>query len=223
MATKKLNEVSSRLKESIAESVAMGQYTYSSLARKINATPQAVRQWAVGINNVSDEFVEPLSRALGKSESWARAGIGEEVVDINTISVPQIDVSASAGFGAMIFEDDQVLKRIDLDAPWLRRQCSFSHPDKLSVITASGDSMQPTIAHGDFLLVDQGIDSIRSDSIYVAVVNGNLYVKRFQQTPRNTLLMISDNTAYAQFELDPDKDEVRVIGQVIYQWHGEKR
>ena len=223
MATKKLTEVSARLKESIAESVSVGQYTYSSLARKIGATPQAVRQWALGINNVSDEFVEPLSRALGKSTSWARAGVGVEEIDVNTISVPQIDVSASAGFGAMVFEDDQILKRIDLDGPWLRRQCSFSHPDKLSVITASGDSMQPTIAHGDFLLVDQGVEAIRSDSIYVAVINGNLYVKRFQQTPRNTLLMISDNPAYQQFEINPEQDEIRVVGKVIYHWHGEKR
>ena len=202
----------------------------SEVAKYLGITQTAVGRWYKMDDekaNVSEVHVPLLSRLLKRSEAWILTGLGDgdviDVLDENTISVPQIDVSASAGFGAMIFEDDQVLKRIDLDAPWLRRQCSFSHPDKLSVITASGDSMQPTIAHGDFLLVDQGIDSIRSDSIYVAVVNGNLYVKRFQQTPRNTLLMISDNQAYSQFELDPERDEVRVIGKVIYHWHGEKR
>ena len=202
-------------------------YSQNKFAKLLGVSPAAVNQWVHPDKdkNVDDRHIPAIARITRKSEVWLLSGYGEkdDVLDESTISVPQIDVSASAGFGAMIFEDDQVLKRIDLDGPWLRRQCSFSHPDKLSVITASGDSMEPTISHGDFLLVDQGIDAIRSDSIYVAVVNGNLYVKRFQQTPRNTLLMISDNKTYSQFEIDPSIDEIRVIGKVIYHWHGEKR
>ena len=221
---KKLTALSERLKDGIVEKVSSGEYSYSSLARKIGSTPQAVRQWALGINNVRDDFVKPLALALGKSESWARSGIGEEneVVNDSIISVPVIDVKASAGHGLMIFEE-QVVKNIELDKDWLRSNCHFTCANKLSVITASGDSMHPTIDNGDFLLVDEGVNTIRTDSIYVAVVNDSLYVKRFQKTPRNTLLMISDNSAYERFELDPDRDDVRVIGKVIYHWHGEKR
>ena len=212
----------------VIESITESGLKKTDVARYLGISQTAVSRWFKLDDekaNVSEVHIPLLAKLLKKSEVWLLTGVGEslDVLDENTISVPQINVSASAGFGAMIFEDDQVLKRIDLDGPWLRRQCTFSHPDKLSVITASGDSMQPTIAHGDFLLVDQGIDAIRSDSIYVAVVNGNLYVKRFQQTPRNTLLMISDNQAYSQFEIDPVVDEIRVIGKVIYHWHGEKR
>ena len=217
------NEKTKRVIEAFKES----GYSQNQFAKLLGVSPSAVNQWVHPDKeiNVDDKHIPAIARITRKSETWLLSGVGDkqDVLDENTISVPQIDVSASAGHGAIIFEDDQVLKRIDLNAPWLRRQCSFSHPDKLSVITASGDSMQPTISHGDFLLVDQGIEAIRSDSIYVAVVNGNLYVKRFQQTPRNTLLMISDNSAYQQFELNPEQDEIRVIGKVIYHWHGEKK
>lgn len=224
-SNKKQTALSERLSKVIAEKVESGEFSYSSLARKIGATPQAVRQWALGINNVRDDFVKPLASALGRSEMWARSGVGEEIKisDEYVIAIPLIEVCASAGHGALLVDNEQVLKNIELDKAWLHRQCYFTHPDNLSVITATGDSMAPTIAHGDFLLVDQGVDAIRSDSIYVAIVNGNLYVKRFQQTPRNTLLMISDNSAYDKFELTPEQDEIKIIGKVIYHWHGEKR
>ena len=51
------------------------------------------------------------------------------------------------------------------------------------MITASGDSMEPTIGADDILLVDRSVSKILYDSIYVALVNGELYVKTL---PKNT-------------------------------------
>lgn len=213
------NGYKDRLKQAISES----GMSYSEIARALtNVTPQAVRAWAIGLSVPSNEKIPLLAKLLRKSESWLLTGTGEEtvVVDEDVISIPLLDVRVSAGNGAMLFEDEQVLKKIELDIHWLRSQCRFSHPDKLYALTASGDSMEPTLSNGDFILVDTGIDSIRSDSIYVARVNDCLYVKRFQKTPRGTFLMISDNPVYKEFEVEPERDNLCVIGKVVYHWHG---
>ena len=200
----------------------------NEIARRIGVSPSAVNHWfneAKENSNVTDQYIPALARLTQKTETWLLTGLGTEddFRDENAISIPVLDVKASAGAGIICFEDEQVLKRIDVDKGWLKGQCAYSHPNNLAVITAAGDSMEPTICHGDFLLVDQGINYIRSDSIYVAVINDNLYVKRFQLTPRNTLLMLSDNTRYKEFEVDPERDNVRIIGKIIYHWHGQTR
>ena len=194
----------------------------ADFARKVGVTYMSIKGWEEDANEPTRERLTKLASALGTTEQWILFGGDKEVINDSVISVPVIDVKASAGHGLMVFEE-QVVKNIELDKNWLRSNCHFTCANKLSVITASGDSMHPTIDNGDFLLVDEGVNTIRTDSIYVAAVNDSLYVKRFQKTPRNTLLMISDNSAYERFELDPARDDVRVIGKVIYHWHGEKR
>ena len=87
------------------------------------------------------------------------------------------------------------------------------------MISASGDSMEPTISSDDILLVDRSVNEIVYDSIYVVLINGELYVKRFQKTPSRTLLMISDNQKYKSFELKLE-DDIRVLGRVVYHWTG---
>ena len=194
----------------------------ADFARKVGVTYMSIKGWEEDANEPTRERLTKLASALGTTEQWILFGGDKEVINDSVISVPIIDVKASAGHGLMVFEE-QIVKNIELDKDWLRSNCHFSCANKLSVITASGDSMHPTIDNGDFLLVDEGVNTIRTVSFYVAVVNDSLYVKRFQKTPRNTLLMISDNSAYERYELDPDRDDVRVIGKVIYHWHGEKR
>ena len=189
-------------KERVQSAIADSGLSYTDIARKMGGiTPQAVRSWAAGLSIPSKEKVPALSRVVKKSEVWLLTGVGdtEDFVDDSILSIPVLDARASAGDGLMLFEDEQVLRRLDIDINWLRARCRFSHPDNLYTITASGDSMVPTIEDGDFLLVDSGVDTIRSDSIYIARVNDCIYVKRFQLTPRGTLLMLSDNTRYTFF------------------------
>lgn len=216
-------EVALRARQALTDS----GLSYQELSKRIGCTYQAVRNWAVGEREPSLDTIDLIARATGVDVYWILTGntspSGVEVLDENVISIPVLDARASAGDGLMLFEDEQILRRLDIDINWLRARCRFSHPDNLCTITASGDSMEPTIEDGDFLLIDSGVDTIRSDSIYIARVNDCIYVKRFQLTPRGTLLMLSDNTRYKEFEVDPERDQIKVIGKVVYQWHGMPR
>ena len=201
--------------------------SFKTLSEHLGCSYQAVRNWAAMEREPNIETLKKIAHFTKVDFNWLLTGdgsrYGTEVLDGNLVSIRVLDVRASAGLGEMIFEDDQIIDRIDIDKSWLKGKCSYSHPSKLSIITASGDSMEPTISHGDMLLVDQGVNSIRSDSIYVAAINDNVYVKRFQITPRNTILMLSDNPRYKEFEVNPEQDRLRIIGKIIYHWHGQAR
>ena len=141
-----------------------------------------------------------------------------DTTDNGIISVPLLEVKASAGTGIENYSE-RVVRKIEFFENWLRQNVSFSTPTKLEMITASGDSMEPTISANDILLVDRSVTEILYDSIYVALINGEVYVKRFQRTPSRTLLMISDNAKYKAFELKPE-DSIQILGRVVYHWTG---
>jgi putative phage repressor len=86
----------------------------------------------------------------------------------------------------------------------------------LSIVTARGDSMEPTINNGDMLLVDMSKKVPRDSSIYIIRSNDTLWVKRIQTQPDGKLLLISDNKTYPPIQLNLDEfDDVEIVGKVV--------
>jgi phage repressor protein C with HTH and peptisase S24 domain len=92
-----------------------------------------------------------------------------------------------------------------------------SHNARL--MEASGDSMRPTIADGDLLLVDVSSTQIIEGKIYVFSIGSEAYVKRLRRLGED-ILMLSDNR-----ELFPEPEKVpaglpfRVFGLVKWAGH----
>lgn len=123
------------------------------------------------------------------------------------VRVPRIDARASAGPGALV-EREQALGSVAIDPAEIRRLGAV--PGALSVITARGDSMLPTIADGDELLVDGADRRVGTGGVFVARVDGALVVKRLARRAR-ALVALSDNPAYAPIEDLP----IEPVGRVI--------
>lgn len=89
----------------------------------------------------------------------------------------------------------------------------------LAVAVASGDSMEPTIRDGDILLVDTGTTTIDGDAIYLLAGGASFLVKRVQHLLDGSVLVTSDNPAYAPETLAAaDIAKLRCIGRV--RWIG---
>lgn len=132
--------------------------------------------------------------------------------------VPKLGIGASAGPGALV-GDEAPEAHVGFESGWLRR--IGGHPDNLSIIQVSGDSMSPTLADGDDILVDRAdaVDQLR-DGIYVLRIDDVLMVKRIALNPVARALTIkSDNLSYPEWT-DCDPASVNVIGRVI--WVGRK-
>ena len=135
------------------------------------------------------------------------------------VAVPLLDIGASAGPGALA-GDEQARAHVAFDPAWLRSVASGG-PDGLSIIRVDGDSMVPSLAHGDEILVDRcdGRQRLR-DGIYVLRLDGALMVKRLAFNPVNKSVTISsDNDAYPSWpNCDPAK--VELVGRAV--WVGRR-
>ncbi len=134
------------------------------------------------------------------------------------ITVPHLSVAASAGPGALT-DAEQIEARFGFDATWLRRLTT--NPSQVSAIRVEGDSMMPTLADGDDILVDRGdaADRLR-DGIYILRIDDALNVKRIAVNPAGRSIAVrSDNPAYPSWP-DVPAARIDIIGRVI--WVGRK-
>jgi len=145
-------------------------------------------------------------------------GRNEPTVSAEFALLPYYDVEASAGHGCLVdqeLETGQMAFRKD----WLSQR--GLQASKCKLIKARGDSMEPTIYHGDLLLVDTSIESIKDDAIYIVQSDHHLIVKRIQQSLDGSLTIISDNERYKEQTVSPEQaKEIKIAGRV--RWYGHE-
>lgn len=162
--------------------------------------------------------VAALAAAAGKSLNWVQTG-AEELTEApeGFRLLPRLDMHASAGPGAVV-EMEEAIEVLAFRDDWLRRR--GINPFTTHVLTARGDSMEPTIRDGDILLVDTSIDHVADNAIYVVVFAGRTLVKRLQLRRDGSVLIRSDNSAAFEDEIVPagEVPELIVAGRVM--WYG---
>jgi phage repressor protein C with HTH and peptisase S24 domain len=131
--------------------------------------------------------------------------------------IPKLAVGASAGPGA-IPGRETLAGKIGFDEKWLRKQ--GLDPAQLSLIQVEGDSMSPTLNHGDDIMVDnRAAAGPLRDGIHVIRLDDALMVKRLASGPSGRLSVLSDNPAYPGWS-DVDRATVAIIGRVV--WAGRR-
>lgn len=196
---------------------------YSSLSRLIGRNAAYIQQFIKRgtPRKLDEDDRRTIARYLGVSEALLGGPSGSESEDSTDgmIKVPRLDVGASAGHGA-ITDREAAVSHIAFDPKWLRQLCKGG-TNKLSFIRVQGDSMSPTLADGDDILVDgaDGAERLR-DGIYVLRREDTLMVKRLAINPVAARATItSDNPAYPEWK-DIDLSTLVIIGRVV--WAGRR-
>jgi phage repressor protein C with HTH and peptisase S24 domain len=196
---------------------------YSGLSRLLGRNAAYVQQYIKrgSPKRLAEQDRRKLARYFGVDEALlgAEAPAGAEPDAARPVSVPLLDVGASAGAGSAV-EGERTRAHVAFDPAWLRKVASGG-PDGLSIIRVEGDSMLPTLAHGDEILVDRcdGRQRLR-DGIYVLRLEGALMVKRLAFNPVNRNVTISsDNAAYPSWA-DCDPAKVELVGRAV--WVGRR-
>lgn len=206
----------------LARLIAERREDYAGLSRLLGRNPSYIQQFIKrGTPRKLDENDRAtLARYFGVSEAvLSGTDSGQVDRDSSMIRVPRIDVGASAGHGA-IAESESATSHIAFDPRWLRQLCQGG-AGELSFIRVQGDSMAPTLADGDEILVDQSDAAERlRDGIYVLRRDDALMVKRLAINPSNRRITIrSDNASYQDWP-DCDPATLDIIGRVV--WAGRK-
>lgn len=127
------------------------------------------------------------------------------------------DVQASAGYGAIV-DGEKIAERLSFPPDYLKH-LTKSHPRHLSIIGVKGDSMLPTLADDDVVMLDTSKTSLDYDGLFVLRFGDALHVKRISRGSNGCVRIISDNaTIYPPIEIA--RSEVEVIGRII--WMGKK-
>lgn len=106
-------------------------------------------------------------------------------------------IPVSAGFPSPA--EDYIEEKLDLN------QYLIHHPAATFFVRASGDSMIGAGIHsGDLLIVDRAVEAVNG-SVVIAVVNGELTVKRLSIDGKR-LLLLAENECYHPLEINEYAD-----------------
>ncbi len=197
---------------------------FASVSRMLGKNPAYIQQY---IRRGSPRKLDEQDRlrlaefygvdevVLGGPNKQVRQGPGLATAG-QLVQIRQLQVGASAGAGA--HAEDELAEAMGFGPKWLKRL--GADPDKLSLVTVDGDSMDPTLCDGDDIMVDHGaaLRPLR-DGIYVLRMDDVLLVKRLAVAPSGRLSIRSDNRQYPDWD-DVDAADVNIIGRVI--WTGRR-
>ncbi|MGL4388784.1 MAG: XRE family transcriptional regulator [Brevinema sp.] len=178
--------------------------------------------------NESSLKIELLSKieSLGISLDWLVSdrgemirgeGVGDLIVSDKKEEicyVRKLDIYAAAGVGIINYADGEV-------PVWVGLPASFIYPyspSTIALLNVHGASMEPTMRHGDVLLVSEQDTSLVSEHIYIIRIGEELKVKRVDKLPNKNIVIWSDNPQYSRHEYTPQEWEeyrIEIVARVI--------
>lgn len=177
--------------------------------------PEVERRQIAEVLNIDEQELTdlPLHR-IATASVIARASEGCPF----TVNIDMLDVTACCGDGVDNANEKVVGKWIMPEMEF--RTITFAKPNEIKMIRVSGDSMQPTLKGGDWVLVDVTRNTPDSDGMFLIRTSGGLAVKRLQAGLTDEIIVKSDNPAYDN--LTAKVGEIKIIGKVIYTLKAER-
>jgi phage repressor protein C with HTH and peptisase S24 domain len=228
-ALKRIREKSGLSIRSMAEhlNIAPGSYAHYEVRYKKPFLPMEL---ALQIADV----VAPLG--VDRSEVMALVGVGSGLTGRATDQdraeldyeqerapidmIPVYDIYASAGDGMVVLTEDAAYM-MEFPRGYLQYITKGANPDHLSIIGVRGDSMLPTLADDDIVMLDRSKRDLSQDGVFVIRdIGDGLLVKRIGRASKaGHVMLISDNRDLYPLIEKPLAD-IEVIGKVI--WSGGK-
>lgn len=138
----------------------------------------------------------------------------------STAKIDIIDVTACCGQGIEILGEN-ISGQWILAADDFRAISLSSQPENVKMLKVKGDSMEPTLKDGDWVLADISRNFPESDGMYLLRLSTGLAVKRLQGsiTP-GSITIKSDNPKYDSANVQ--LSDITILGRIIYTLNAEK-
>ena len=175
------------------------------LAKSGKNVPEALKQKIIAVADTADSNVVTVD--------FSRPGlVGDEVW------IAHYDVRGALGGGEIAHDFPEMLQDVRVSPSKLRAMgVEFKEHFHLKMITGWGQSMTPTIKHGDPLLVDVSIKEFVGDGIYFFSYQGFQYIKRLQMKGKDKFKMLSDNRKHKAEDIF--LDETYIQARVLLVWN----
>lgn len=155
-----------------------------------------------------------IETKLSLGYGWMDADHSREAFpeEDDLIYLRRLNVSACCGAsGVQNYEDEAYVDLMSVSRVWFKENINQIRENGYEIITAAGDSMEPTLKNGDLVVIDRFDTEItKRDGVFCVLIDNDLYLKRVQRVP-GSLRFISDNRLYDPFEIRLAEVESRVI------------
>lgn len=189
---------------------ATGLKSQTDLAQALNITRSTISQ-AKNRGRIPEQWIASISEQFDVDPDWLREG--ESCLD-RFVEVPVVAAKLGAGGGSHVV-DSEVQGHMAFRSGWLQKKGQSRDMVLMQVI---GDSMEPSIREGDYVLIDQSKQEIYSGGTYALGLEDTIMVKQLDKRP-NELVILSTNPRYSSIVLSGDElDTVRLIGRVVGIW-----
>ncbi len=148
---------------------------------------------------------------------WLLTGKGQMLLKENNLvisnnnnyNIDLLSVRAGAGEGIYNYVIETV-DTISLDKNFFRTPINTN---KVKGIQVDGDSMEPTLRDGDYVLIDENT-TFGVNGIYAIQLGGQILIKRLQFKMDGSVLIISDNSKYQSETFNPTENQLpfQVLG-----------
>ena len=210
--------------------------TQKELAKLLEISEPTMNHYETGKRVPNAELLDKMVALLKCDPGWLLTGNGpaasprpaqgtssqptdSEAMAGEFVFVPQYDLK-TAGTGDNI-QSSQIVDHLAFKRDWVLSDLKID-PSRLMLVSAVGDSMEPTVRTGDLLLVDRSPKSPLEDGIYLIQIEQSLSVKRLERRMDGSVTVRGDNLKASKEELISEKEWVRLksIGKVV--WMGRK-
>ena len=182
-------------------------------------SPKADYLSAIGTVGVDVEYLLTGNRSVrgaigspGASRIEDGATLGHDVNGSDQLAaVKMYDIEAAAGAGRS-FEGEPIETTLYFPSDQLAAQ--GLDPVQVVGIKVRGDSMDGTLADGDWVLVDRSRREVRTDGVFLLLMHGERRIKRVQRVAGGAWLLIIDNPRYDKEMIKPqDMRDVEILGR----------
>jgi len=171
------------------------------LSEKMNINYNTINTW-IKRDTIPYDKLRYIVQKESMSFDWLLTGKGEMLLkeentsqppesSSNSYAIDMLSIKASAGAGIEHYQVE-IIDKLIIDKAFFR---TTPNPNKLKIIEVYGDSMEPTIPNGAFVIIDESQDD-NIDGVYAIMLDDRLMIKRLQFNIDGTIKIISDNTKY---------------------------
>lgn len=190
--------------------------TQQEVAKQTGLSRQTISRWLNGESEPDRGKIVALANFLQLPPAYVMFGndgsFTPEEIDPETISIPFINIESSNKY----FQPSKAIRSMRVEKSWIQSKTAVSDFNALRLINVEGDSMRPTFARGDCLIIDTSVKAFTIAGVYLVKIRGQMFIKRVQKTFDGGYSLTSDNDTYPPINLPAaNAHEVQFIGKCI--------
>jgi phage repressor protein C with HTH and peptisase S24 domain len=205
-----------------------GQIPQKEFAKTLGFSSSYLSEVESGKTKPSLELLMNISQITNHSLHWLVTGEGPMFLESSGGMIKEHAASYGergefALIPLIVIEDVRGREREAVEAmpeekyafrrTWLQSKGTL---ENFVLFAVRGDSMDPTITDGDFVLIDRSQKKVVVGNIYAFRIENAIMVKRLQPMGDRRIKVMSDNKLYESYELDLGTGDIEIVGQIIW-------